>query len=313
MKLAAHHPFRSLEAKQEYLHFYDKKAEKWPIPSEAMMVETSFGQTFIRKQGPSDGPALVLLPGDTETSLSWLPVIEPLSKDYRTYAIDHIYDNGRSVYTKELTKPLDFIDWLDEVFNQLDLDRLNLVAYSYGAWQSVLYSLAHADRISHLILLAPSSTVLTPGPIMIARAITYYLLPYRFITKNYFYWYGQNAVKNVRTRAQVDEMIEEDLLARRSFKKRKFVFPSTLTDMEWKQLQIPTLFLIGENDRTYSAQRAVDRLRHVAPSVVPEIAPDTDHYLVKMRPAWVARRVLRFLQETAKSCETNAVSHNDHS
>ena len=290
-----YHPFRSSEAKEAYLNFYDKLAKRWLLPSETRMVETSFGETFIRIQGPVDAAALVLLPGDTETSLSWIPVIASLSQSFRTYAIDHVYDNGRSVYAREMSRPADFVHWLDEVFDGLGLERLNLVAYSYGAWQSTLYALAHPDRVEKLVLLAPSSTVLSPGPIMLTRAILYHFLPFRWIARNYFYWYGPDAVKDDGIRGRVDEMVEEDLLARRCFKKRKFVPPTRLTDAQWKALQVPTLFLVGENDRTYSAKLAVDRLRQVAPAVDARIASKTDHYITLTNPDWVVQNVLGFL------------------
>ena len=303
MAIAAHHPFRSPEAKQEYLRFYDHLAEQWPTPSETRVVDTTFGQTFIRIQGPVDGAPLVLLPGDTETSLSWLPVIESFSQSFRTYAIDHVYDNGRSICTRGMSRPTDFVDWLDEVFGALGLERLNLAGYSYGGWQSVLYALAHPNRVERLVLLAPSATVLSPGPVILIRAILYHFLPFRFVARNYFHWYGPDAVKEDRTRSRVDEMVEEDLLARRCFKKRKFVFPTRLTDANWRELQVPTLFLVGENDRTYSARRAVRRLRRVAPRVEAKIAPNTDHYIVLVNPGWVVRNTLRFLQESEKSLQ----------
>ena len=300
---ATHHPFRSPEAKQEYLHFYDRLAEQWPIESETPVVSTTFGKTFIRIQGPVDGAPLVLLPGDTETSLSWLPVIEVFSRSFRTYAIDHVYDNGRSICAREMSRPTDFVDWLDEVFRELGLDRLNLAGFSYGGWQAVLYSLAHPGRIEKLVLLAPSATALSPGPMLLARAILYHFLPFRFVTRNYFHWYGPDAVGEDRTRSRIDEMVEEDLLARRCFKRRKFVRPTRLTDANWRELRVPTLFLVGENDRTYSAQRAVRRLRRVAPEVEAKIASNTDHYILLMNPDWVVRNTLRFLQQSGESLQ----------
>lgn len=305
MAIAAHHPFRSPEAKQEYLHFYDHLAERWPTQSETRVVDTSFGQTFVRIQGPVDGAPLVLLPGDTETSLSWLPVIEPFSQSFRTYAIDHVYDNGRSIYSRDMSHPHDFVDWLDEVFDELGLDRLILVGYSYGAWQSVLYALTHPSRVEKLVLLAPSATVLSPGPVILTRAILYFFLPCRFVARNYFHWYGPDAVKEEQTRARIDEMVEEDLLARRCFKRRKFIPPARLTDAEWSELRVPTLFLVGENDRTYSAERAVRRLRQVAPQVEAKIAPNTDHYILLTNPDWVVRNTLGFLQESGKPVQDN--------
>ncbi len=295
MAFEAHHPFRSPATKQEYLSAYDHTAQQWPTPSERRIVDTSFGETFIRIQGPVDGSPLVLLPGDTETSLSWLPIIGPFSRKFRTYAIDHIYDNGRSVYSKHVTCPEDFVTWLDEVFDGLQIDRLNLVAYSYGAWQAALYALAHPDRIQKMVLLAPSATVLAPGLLMVARAFLYYFLPIPWVARNYFYWYGPDAVRQSRTRSRVDEMVEEDLLARRCFKKRRFVPPTRLTDTNWQALAMPTLFLVGEHERTYSAHRAVRRLKRVAGNVEAKIAPATDHYLLLVNPDWVAENTLSFL------------------
>ncbi|WP_419906432.1 alpha/beta fold hydrolase [Hoeflea sp.] len=284
----------------EYLSFYDHLAEQWPTSSESRIVDTTFGQTFIRIQGPLDGAPLALLPGDTETSLSWLPVIEPFSQSFRTYAIDHIYDNGRSIYTRVMSRPKDFVDWLGDTFDELGIDRLNLVGYSYGGWQAALYSLAHPGRVARLVLLAPSSTVLSPDPIMFARAILYYFLPYRFVAGNYFRWYGPDAMKEDRTRSRIDEMVEEDLLARRCFKPRTFVPPTRLTDANWGELRVPTLFLVGENDRTYCAQRAVDRLHRVAPAVEAKVAPNTDHYILLVSPDWVVRNTLSFLKESGR-------------
>lgn len=299
MTLAAHHPFRSPEAKQEYLAFYDHLAERWPIRAETTIVDTTFGETFIRIQGPIDAPPLLLLPGDTETSLSWLPVIEALSLNLRTYAIDHVYDNGRSTYVKEMSRPTDFVDWLDEVSSELSLCRPNLAGYSYGGWQAALYALAHPNRVGKLVLLAPSATVLSPGPTLLARALLYHFLPYRFIAKNYFYWYGPDAVRRDRTRSRIDEMVDEDLLARRCFRRRKFVPPTRLTDANLRELNVPALFLVGENDRTYSAQSAIRRLRRVAPEVEARIAPNTDHYILLVNPDWVVRNTLRFLEESS--------------
>jgi hypothetical protein len=98
----SYHPFKSEKAKQTYLTYYDEHAKRWPIPSEEKMVKTSFGQTFVRISGPEDDPPLVLLPGDSENSLTWIPQIEALSADHRTYAVDNIFDWGRSIYTRPM-------------------------------------------------------------------------------------------------------------------------------------------------------------------------------------------------------------------
>jgi pimeloyl-ACP methyl ester carboxylesterase len=259
------------------------------------MVPTTFGDTFVRVQGPADGPPLVLLPGDSETSLSWISVIEAFASEYRVYALDHIYDIGRSIYRRQPRRPADFVRWLDELFDKLDVHDVRLVGHSYGGWIASLYALESPERLNKLVLLSPP-TVLQPPLGLYARAILYGILPSRFITRRYLYWYAPDCVRHEEARATIDEMIEEDILARRCFKmkKREIVRPTVLPDEDWQRLAVPTLFLVGRNDVSYSAERAVKRLAAVAPNIKIEIT-DGDHHLTVTKPDWVIQHVLGFL------------------
>jgi hypothetical protein len=130
-----HHPFRSATAKARYLAVYDSIAREWPVPSDTVTVSTSYGPTFVRVSGPDSAPPLVLLHGAGGSSLQWRPNVEALAKHYRTYAIDNIYDNGRSVYTRKPETAADFVAWLGDSFDALELgDGINLVGLSYGGW-----------------------------------------------------------------------------------------------------------------------------------------------------------------------------------
>jgi pimeloyl-ACP methyl ester carboxylesterase len=93
-------------------------------------------------------------------------------------------------------------------------------------------------------------------------------------------------------------MVDEQLLARRCFKRRKFVPPTVVSDQQWQSLSVPTLFLVGENEVTYSSHAAVRRLSRVAPSVTCAIAAEADHHLSLVEPAWTSRQVLAFLGES---------------
>jgi pimeloyl-ACP methyl ester carboxylesterase len=246
-------------------------------------------------QGPADGPPLLLLPGDSETSLAWIPVIGALSETYRTYAPDQIYDRGRSVYRREIRNRDDFTKWLDELLTGLDLTTVRLMGHSYGGWLATLFALAHPERVERLVLLSPAATVLPPPPGLVLRAILYDRLPLRCVVKRYLYWYAPDAVRNLETRSVVGKMIEEDLLARRCFKRRRFIIPTVLSDEDWGTLRVPTLFLIGKNEVTYAADKAVRRLSAVAPTVRTAVAEGGDHHLTIVDPGWVSDHVLRFL------------------
>ncbi len=297
MAMDPFHPFRSAVAKQEYLAFYDARAQRWPIPSESMMVSTTLGDTFVRVQGPADGPPMVLLPGDSETSLAWIPVIEAFAAEHRVYAFDHIYDMGRSIYRRQPRRPDDLVGWLDEMIDELQLHDVRLVGHSYGGWIASLYALEFPERLDKLVLLSPP-TVLRPPLGLVARAILYGTVPSSSYIRRYLYWYAPDCVRHDETRATIDEMIDEDILARRCFKikKREIVRPTVLSDEDWQRLAVPTLFLVGRNEVSYSAERAVQRLAAVAPHVKTEVT-DGDHHLTITRPDWVIEHVLGFLTD----------------
>jgi pimeloyl-ACP methyl ester carboxylesterase len=98
--------------------------------------------------GPMNGPSLVLLPSTSASSLIWIPNIKALSEHYRVYAIDNIYDFGRSINTRNIKSSDDMMSWLDELFTALDLgDSINLMGLSFGGWLTSQYTLAYPNRI----------------------------------------------------------------------------------------------------------------------------------------------------------------------
>ncbi len=99
MDLPPHHPFRSAKAREQYHALNERRSQSWPVPCECQTVDTSHGHTFMRISGPTDAPPLVLLPGGGNHSLIWCPIIESLSESHRTYALDNIFDIGRSANT----------------------------------------------------------------------------------------------------------------------------------------------------------------------------------------------------------------------
>ena len=292
-----YHPFISEEAKQQYLAFYDEHAESWPVDSDTMMIPTSFGQTFVRISGPENGHPLVLLPGDTENSLAWIPQIEALSKDYRVFAVDNIYDNGRSIYSRPIEKPEDFVQWLDDLFIELGLENINLVGYSYGGWIATMYALDHPKQVNKLVIIS-NPGIIFPRINVLVRAITYNFFRTDTMVKNYIYWFNPDAITNEESKQVVDDMVTATLLSFDTFKRRSYVMPLPgFSDEEWQNLEVPTLYMVGENEVIYSAEKAITRLNEVAPHIQTRITSDAGHDLPFLKANWVNEQILRFLDE----------------
>ncbi|MDD2904062.1 MAG: alpha/beta hydrolase [Syntrophales bacterium] len=293
-----YHPFKSERAQKQYLALYDAKAKKWPVSSQTKMVDTSFGTTFVRISGPENAPALVLLHGAGGNSLQWLPNIAALSQRCTVYAVDNIYDYGRSVYRAPITGAADYVVWLHELLEALGLGgHLNMVGLSYGGWITCRYALQFPDTLNKIVLLAPAGTVLPLSSAWIIHAVPC-ALPFRFFTKNFLHWLLADLARQGEAgRALLEEHIDESFLAIRSFKTKSLVNPTVLTDAELQSLKVPALFIVGENEKIYSPRAAIARLHQVAPRIHTKLIPAAGHDLTMVQAEMVNKAVLEFLSQ----------------
>jgi len=295
MEIPTYHPFRSEKAKEEYLTYYDNRVKGWPIPSETRMVDTSFGQTFVRISGLVAAPPLVLLPGAVFNSLMWIPNIEALSQEYRTYAVDNIYDCGRSIYTRDLKGSGDFVQWLDELFTNLDLrNNIRMMGSSYGSWLTHQYALQHPGRLDKIVLLVHPALV-RPNLGFVLRFLLAFIRPSRLPL--FFHWLLRDAAeKDEQSRLFFDEIIEDLKLVVKNFKPKATVIPKLITDNELDAIKVPALFLMGENEKIFNPHKAVQRLNQIAPGLQAEIVSNAGHDVNLAQSDLVNQKVLAFLK-----------------
>jgi pimeloyl-ACP methyl ester carboxylesterase len=297
-KMTAYHPFRSTTAKEQYLKLYDIRAKKWPVDSQTRLVETSYSQTFVRLSGPVNAPPLVLLHGAGGDSLQWIPNIEALSRSFRVYAVDNIYDYGLNIHTQIIKNPADYVNWLDELFSALELgNNIKLMGLSYGGWLTSQYALRFPDRLNKIVLLAPGGTVLPIRLAWIMRAVLC-LVPHRYFIKSFLYWLLEDfAQKDEASRIMLDEEVEAAFVRIRCYKPIRLIRPTVLGDKELQSINVPALYLVGENEKIYSAQKAIQRLHQVAPQIKAEVIPNAGHDLTIVQAEMVNTKVLEFLKQ----------------
>ncbi|MFC1611762.1 alpha/beta fold hydrolase, partial [Myxococcota bacterium] len=289
---ADHHPFKSDKAKQRYLERYALRAAAWPVAHDEKTVKTSYGTTFVRTSGPKKAAPLVMLPGIGSPGLTFIANVERLSQRYRTIAVDCIWDNGRSVADKSLTCADDFTAWLDELFDGLGLETVNLLGLSYGGWQAVHYALRFPERVAKLVLLAPAGTTANIPWGFIWRALLC-LIPARFFMANFMNWIITDAEATESGKRLLEEMVDDAYLAQRCFKSRKMVPPLPLAEEQWKSLSVPTLFLAGDKEVIFPPHEAVEKLAVLAPETVrAELLDNAGHDFFAVRAKEVDQRVL---------------------
>ena len=296
--MTAYHPFRSKAAKKEYLALYDERVKKWPVDSRTQFVDTAYGQTFVRLSGPAGASPLVLLHGAGGDSLQWIPNIEALSRRYSVFAVDNIYDYSRSIYTQVIKNPDDYVQWLDELFSALGLgNHIKLMGLSYGGWLTSQYALRFPERLAKMVLLAPAGTVLPIRLEWILRAVLCFL-PHRYFTKRFLFWLLEDLVKKDEdSRIMLEEEVDAIVVRMRCFKTIRLIRPTVLDDADLMNINVPTLYLVGEHEKIYSAGKAIQRLHKMAPQIKTEVIPDAGHDLTFVQPEMVNKKILEFLRE----------------
>ncbi len=294
MSRSVHYPFRSASAREEYLAFYDRRAERWPLPSETRTVPTSFGETFVRISGPKDAPPLVLLPGMSSNGLMWETIVEPFARRYRTYALDSITDVGRSVPTRDVRSAADYAQWLDELFEALELRDVNLLGMSYGAWITAHMARLRPERLRRAVWIAPAGVVARLSIRWIVLALLTAIS--KWIHRRFTYWMFADAVKTPEGRRIAEELIADTQVMIRCYAPRPIVTPTRMSDEELRSIRVPTLLLIGENETVGSASSAMRRVTRVAPQIRAELIPGAGHDLAIAQREQMTQKVLEFLE-----------------
>ena len=300
LDLTSYYPFKSIKAKEKYLKYYDNKSLQWPVPYVDKIIKTSQGETFIRISGPEDAVPLVLLQSTSATCLFWIPNIKMLSQYFKTYAIDNIYDFGRSRNTQVLKTPNDLMKWLDELFSTLKLNKnINLMGLSYGGWLTSQYALHSPDRLNKIVIIAPAATLFDLPSEWAWRGIISAIPHKIFMKKAMVDWLLEDLVRkrDDNSRKIIDDYLNDAIMALNCFQFRMPIYPTVLSDTELQSFNIPTLFLIGENEKIYSAQEAINRLKKVAPKIRSEIIPNAGHDLTIIHADLVNHKIIEFLKE----------------
>ena len=299
MKINSYHPFRSSKAREQFLSSYDTLAKKWPVPSETIVIKTSYGTTFVRISGPVDGLPIVLLHGHLENSLNWLPNIEELSQDYRTYAIDTISDPGRSIYTKLLKSSEDFTNWLDEVFDGLGLEQgINLIGLSYGGWLTSQYALRFPHRLGKIILIVPGGIApFSLRFLLFAILLGMFQFKIKFLFKQLTRWlFFDFLEKDIKNETKFNEWFNFLYLGMQSHKSPPMVFATSLSDEDIQKLTMPTLILVGENEVVYSVKKMLERIQKLEHNIKINVIKNAGHDLTFSQPQSVNLAILDFLK-----------------
>lgn len=132
--------FKTKEGKNEVIKYYDEFLQKFALAYEKFYVNTRYGKTFIIASGEKSNPSIILLHGSGMNSVMWLRDIKEYSKNYRVYAVDILGEPGKSDESRPSLTGSYYAEWLKEVFEDLSVERANVIGISLGAWLAIKFA-----------------------------------------------------------------------------------------------------------------------------------------------------------------------------
>jgi pimeloyl-ACP methyl ester carboxylesterase len=285
--------FTSREGRAAFLAAYDHVlSELWPLPYESVELPTRFGPTHAIVTGPPAAPPLLLLHGAGLSATSWYPNIATYAGQFRTYALDTIFDSGRSRQTRLLQIRQDCAAWLGDVLDALGIDQTAVVGLSQGGWAAACAARFLPDRVTRLGLLAPVGAL---APFKLP-----YLLLFRF---PYLMPKGDELARARKVFASMRLLPDEAFLQQVALGSRHFgyqqppVFPRAFSDHDLGHITAPTLLLVAGQETLYDPRRALERARRLLPNLMDsDLVPGAGHFVSAARPDLVDPRVLAHLR-----------------
>ena len=286
--------FKSPDAEAQYREAYDATMALWDIEYETIEVDTRFGITHINAAGSPDLPTLILLHGAAVCSTSWYANAGVLGRHFRVYAPDLIDYTGLSIAERPIKTRRDCSNWLTDVLDALNIERTAIAGHSYGGWLALNYAMSDPQRIERMILLAPAPSFGGIRWQFVLRFIPVFLMP----TRRMFYRIFQSL--STALSGDYHPLIEQFVIGIRTFKPEATTLSvmSFYKDEELKQINLPVLLLVGEREKVYNPEKALERAGRLLPDIETELITDAGHMLIVDRADIVNDRILKFLKKT---------------
>jgi pimeloyl-ACP methyl ester carboxylesterase len=273
----------------EYLAAYDAVLAQWPVAVESADLSSPFGTTHVNICGPRDGEPLVLLHGGGSTSTVWFANAGELSRTHRVYAVDTIGEAGRSANDG---RPVDslagFMEWLDGLFDALDLESASLCGHSYGGWLALNYALHAPQRVRKLALLDPTDCFAGLRMGYRLHAVPILLRPSSERMRAFIAWETAGM--------RVDPAWLKLKCIGLEFPSAKIVLPRRPAPDRLRASTVPTLLLLAEQSRAHDVRKVSANARSLMPHVVSTILPDVSHHAMPTeQPEQLNRELGTFL------------------
>jgi pimeloyl-ACP methyl ester carboxylesterase len=215
--------------------------------------------------------------------------IEHLAKHYRTYAIDHIGEPGKSKlddlnnYPRE---PQELSDLCKEISEHLGVQHSVVIGASNGGFLSMNFAFHNPDRVKKLVLLGPMG-VSPPKLSTAVRMGVVSILPLNSLLASTSRWaIGADPSVQEKCGAWFTTLMQGTI--------PKVAFPKFITSEQKQSIKVPVLLFLGTKDNVVGDyEKAVDNAQRF-PNVQIEVL-DSGHLIGVEYADTVNKRMAEFL------------------
>lgn len=289
--------FQSDSARADYCRLYDEAIALSPVPVDESDVETSFGTTHILTAGDPSKPPLVALHAMSMGSTMWLPLLPALTASHHVRMLDSVGDVGKSVATGVLSSPACVIQWINEVLDELAVERAAFVAASLGTWMATHYAVARPERVERLALVGPAGIVTSQHTRWLVRAfMAARIRPTRAKIEAFV---DSLAMKSTQQKMRTDPwrpIVQQLIVGLETFRRNLHEPRPVRCKIEPLAASgVPVLALVGRDEKLHDGATMARRFRQKLPGAQVRLVDDANHLIFIDQQDLVTKQLGKFL------------------
>jgi pimeloyl-ACP methyl ester carboxylesterase len=282
--------FKAQAYEQKLMTIYESRLAEWPYPYESLFLDTSYGTVHVIASGPKDAPPVLLFHASELAAWSWLPNIGVLNEHYRTYAVDHIGEAGKSVLKDTDVFPKDgksIADLYLQISDKLGVQKVDLIGASNGGYIALNYSVYAPERVKKIVLLCPMG-ISPPRAVMGIKMVMAQLFPKeRRLDRVRLWALGEDPAVQEMSGQWFYTMMEGVI--------PRVALPKAVDPEHLRQIRAPVLLFLGTKDNVVGSHKKAERRANNIPDIRVEVL-DTGHVPGIEQPAVVNPQILEFLR-----------------
>ncbi|MEM7033730.1 MAG: alpha/beta hydrolase [Chloroflexota bacterium] len=283
--------YRSKAGYEKMMAHYERSLLKGPVAYDTQFVSTRYGDTHIVVGGNVDGLPVILFHGWNGNASGIGSEIPSLFSSYRVYMPDIIGHTGKSAPHRLPTKGADYAHWTSDILDSLGLEQAFVIGVSGGGWLTLKFCAHYPKRVIKAVAISSDGLSTANTLAVLWWMLPAVIVPNRITLKRFL----QFMTSPNGTKSGNSEAFAEMIGLMKNFKTQGN--PGLLTDEALSQITVPTLILMGEDERIFIPAKAILRAKQLIPGLVSaEIVPNAGHIIALDQPEYLATKVLAFFQ-----------------